>query len=341
MPVALDRGPLGRAISTKAAVTIPAAGASGDTAGRMAHSTVAVPLISRDQAVGALAVETTAVETLDHRDIEILELVANQLAVALENARLFEETQTSLDQLDSLVRRQTAESWDELLQVIAQDKEAKFAEFAGARYPEAVVDGGDNLETPIAVRGQVVGKLNVLAEKPEAWSADDREVVEAVADEVAVALEQMRLLEELQRRAAQLQTAAEVARDASGLLDVETLLARTVRLIRERFNYNHVAVFLIDETGEHAMLSEVSGPAGDQMRAERHQLKVGSESIIGTVTGTGEAYLADDVDQDPLHQTHPLLPETKTELGIPLKAGDRVIGALDVQHTLAHTFSTR
>jgi GAF domain-containing protein/HAMP domain-containing protein len=340
VPVPLERGPLGRAVSTKAAVTIPANDKSQlAQQGRVTHSTVAVPLISLNQAIGALAVESTAAEGLDHRDIEILELIANQVAVALENARLFEETQNSLEQLDTLVRRQTAESWDELLEVIAQDKEARFAEFAGARYPEAVVDGGDSLQTPIAVRGQVVGRLNILAEKPGAWSTDDREVLEAVADEVAVALEQMRLLEELQRRAAQLQTAAEVARDASGLLDVETLLARTVRLIRERFDYHHVAVFLIDDSGEHAILTEATGPAGEEMKSKQHQTAVGSESIIGYVTEKGEAYVAHDVEQDNLYQAHPLLTETRTELGIPLKAGERVIGALDVQHSIAHTFS--
>ena len=341
VPVPLERGPLGRAVTAKTAVTIPANGKSrGAEPTKLTHSTVAVPLISRDRAIGALAIETMAAEDLDHRDIEILELVANQVAVSLENARLYEETQTSLDQLDRLVRRQTAQNWDELLDVLAEDKEARFSEYTGTRYPEAVVDGGDNLELPITVRGQIVGKLGILAEKPGEWSEDDREVLEAVTDEVAIALEQMRLLEELQRRAAQLQTAAEVARDASGLLDVDTLLARTVRLIHERFNYHHVGVFLIDETGERAILAEATGPAGEQMKASQHQLQVGSESIIGRVTGNGEVYLADEVSSDPLHQTHPLLPDTKTELGIPLRAGDRVIGALDVQHTLAHTFST-
>ena len=341
VPVPLERGPLGRAVTTKTAVTIPANGKSrGAEASRITHSTVAVPLISRDLAIGALAIETMAAEGLDHRDIEILELVANQVAVSLENARLFEETQTSLTQLDRLVRRQTAQSWGDLLDVIAEDKDTRFAEFAGARYPDAVVDGGDHMEMPITVRGQIVGKLGVLAEKPGEWDADDREVLEAVTDEVAIALEQMRLLEELQRRAAQLQTAAEVARDASGLLDVDTLLARTVRLIHERFEYHHVAVFLIDETGEHAVLTEATGPTGEQLKASQHQLPVGSESIIGRVTGTGEVYLADDVSEDPLHQAQPLLPDTRTELGIPLRAGDRIIGALDVQHTLAHTFST-
>jgi GAF domain-containing protein/HAMP domain-containing protein len=340
VPVPLERGPLGRSITTKTAVTIPANGKSQGTGStRITHSTIAVPLISRDQAIGALAVETRAPEGLDHRDIEILELVANQVAVALENARLFEETQTSLNQLDRLVRRQTAQSWDELLDVITEDKQSRFAEYTSARYPDAVVDGGDSLEMPITIRGQNVGSLNILAEKPGEWTADDRDVLEAVTDEVAIALEQMRLLEELQRRAAQLQTAAEVARDASGLLDVDTLLARTVRLIHERFDYHHVAIFLIDESGEYAHLTDATGPAGEQMKASHHKLLVGSDSIIGYVTGKGEVYVADDVSADPLHQAHPLLPATRTEAGIPLRAGDRVIGALDVQHTQVHAFS--
>jgi len=91
------------------------------------------------------------------------------------------------------------------------------------------------MDAPISVRGEIVGNLGLLAERPGEWTADDREILEAVADEVANAVEQMRLLEEVQLRAAQLQTAAEVARDATGLLDTETLLNRVVSLISDRF----------------------------------------------------------------------------------------------------------
>jgi GAF domain-containing protein len=113
-----------------------------------------------------------------------------------------------------------------------------------------------------------------------------------------------------------------------------------VRLIRDRFEYHHVSVFLIDDIGQNAILAEATGSAGEQMKKQGHQLEVGSRSIIGFVTSQGEPYVADDVALDELHQPHSLLPEAQTELGIPLKAGDRVIGALDVQHTLAHTFSS-
>ena len=341
IPIPLERGPLGRAVLTAKPVTALSEDSPG--AGqtiRSASTTVAVPLISRGEAIGAFAVESADIEGLDSRDIEILELIANQVSVSLESARLFEETQLSFEQLDSLYRRQTADSWEELLQLIEDDKQETFAEYTGSRYPDAVTDGGDPLNAPISVRGEIVGNLGLLAERPGEWTEDDREILEAVADEVANALEQMRLLEEVQRRAAQLQTAAEVAREATGLLDTETLLNRVVRLISDRFGYPHVAAFLLDETQKIAELKAATGEAGAQMLSAGYQLLAGSKTIIGTVVESGEYYLASDVNQDELHQPHPLLTNMRSELSIPFIVGEQVIGALDVQHTNANAFSS-
>jgi GAF domain-containing protein/HAMP domain-containing protein len=340
IPIPFERGPLGRAVLT----TKPVSALSEDSPGtsqtiRSASTTVAVPLISRGEAIGAIAVESDDIEGLDSRDIETLELIANQVSVALESARLFEETQRSFEQIDSLYRRQTAESWEELLQLIEDDKQATFAEFTSPRYPGAVTDGGDHLDAQISVRGEIVGHLGLLAERPGEWTEDDREILKAVADEVANALEQMRLLEEVQRRAAQLQTAAEVARDATGLLDVETLLNRVVRLISDRFGYPHVAAFLLDKTQKIAEVRAATGEAGAQMLSAGYQLLVGSKTIIGFVIENGEHYLAADVNLDELHQPHPLLTNMRSELSIPLIVGEQVIGALDVQHTNTNAFS--
>ncbi|MGB2895884.1 MAG: GAF domain-containing protein, partial [Anaerolineales bacterium] len=340
IPVPLDRGPLGRAVLTAKPVTalIENSPETGQAI-RPTSTTIAVPLISRGEAIGALAVESADIEGLDSRDIEILELIANQVSVALENARLFEETQRSFEQIDSLYRRQTADSWEELLQLIEDDKQATFAEYRGSRYPDAVTDGGDPLDAQISVRGEIVGHLGLLAERPGEWTEDDREILNAVADEVANALEQMRLLEEVQRRAAQLQTAAEVARDATGLLDTETLLSRVVRLISDRFGYPHVAAFLLDETQKIAEIRAATGEAGEQMLSAGYQLPVGSKTIVGFVVENGEYYLASDVNQDELYQPLPLLPNIRSELSIPLIVAEQVIGALDFQHTNANAFS--
>jgi GAF domain-containing protein len=295
-------------------------------------TTVSLPLISRGEAIGAIAVESAEIDGLDSRDIEFLELIANQVSVSLESARLFEETQLSFEQIDTLYRRQTAESWEELFQLIEEDKQASFAEYTGSRYPDAVTDGGDPMDAPISVRGEIVGNLELLAERPGDWTEDDREILEAVADEVANAVEQMRLLEEVQLRAAQLQTAAEVARDATGLLDTETLLKRAVSLISDRFGYPHVAAFLLDETQKIAEVRAATGEAGAQMLSTGYQLLVGSKTIIGFVVENGEY-------QDELHQPHPLLTSMRSELSIPLIVGEQVLGALDFQHTNTNAFS--
>jgi GAF domain-containing protein len=150
----------------------------------------------------------------------------------------------------------------------------------------------------------------------------------------------MRLLEEVQRRAAQLQTAAEVARDATVLQDIDTLLGRAVRLISDRFGYPHVTAFLLDKTQKYAEIRAASGDIGNQMLSTGYQLPVGSQSIIGFVVENGEYYLASDVNEDERYHPHPLLSETRSELSIPLLVGEQVIGALDFQHTVVNAFTS-
>lgn len=294
---------------------------------------LAVPLISRGETIGALFVEAAGEATFGDDEIELVELVASQVAVALENARLFEETQRSLHQLDALLRQQTSAAWTDLLRSMAARGEPLVFEFG-----EAEGEAADRLEAALDLRGQALGRLIVEAREAGVWTRDDLEILQAVAQEVAGQLEQLRLLQEIRRRAVHLETAAEVARAATGVLNLEALLERAVNLIRDRFGYYHVGVFLLDEEGRAAVLHQATGEAGASMKARGHRLEVGSRSIIGHVTASGRSYVAHNVADDPYHRPNPLLPETRTELGIPMKIGERVIGALDVQHTEPYAF---
>jgi GAF domain-containing protein/CheY-like chemotaxis protein len=161
-----------------------------------------------------------------------------------------------------------------------------------------------------------------------------------LAGQAAIAVQNLRLLEETRRRAAQLETAAEIARDTSGTLALDTLLGRAVNMIRERYGYYHASIFLIDESRQYAVVRESTGRAGEEMKRQGHKLQVGSRSIIGTVTDAGEALVIGDVTQDPIHHLNPLLPDTRSEAGLPLKIGNRVIGALDVQSVEVNGFTT-
>ncbi len=144
---------------------------------------------------------------------------------------------------------------------------------------------------------------------------------------------------ELQRRAVQLTTAAEVAQAASSILDPGRLLNQTVELVAARFNLYHVGLFLIDETGQWAVLQAASSEGGQRMLARQHRLQVGQVGIVGYVTGRGEPRVALDVGADAVFFDNPDLPDTRSEMALPLRARGVVIGALDVQSQEPEAFS--
>ncbi len=142
----------------------------------------------------------------------------------------------------------------------------------------------------------------------------------------------------LERRAVQLQAAAEVARDATAAHGLDELLNRAVNLVRDRFGFYHAGLFLVEGRGEYAILRAATGEAGRQMLEHGHKLKVGEVGIVGYVAGTGQPHIALDIGVDAVHFENPYLPETRSEMALPLKVGKRVIGALDVQSTKEAAF---
>ncbi len=134
-------------------------------------------------------------------------------------------------------------------------------------------------------------------------------------------------------RTRQIRTASEVARAVVSTPSLDDLLSRAVELIRDRFGYYHVSIFLLDDKGEYAVLREATGEIGGALKARGHRLAVGSQSIIGWVTANNQPRVASDVGEDPVHFKNELLPETRSEAAVPLQVGGRVMGALDVQST--------
>jgi GAF domain-containing protein/HAMP domain-containing protein len=339
---AIGRGTLGRAVSTMSPII--AVDEEYLERGPRTHltrlppTTICVPLITRGHAIGTITALTDKLGESQKRDLEILEMLSSQIAVSLENARLLEETQQSLLQVDALYRQQSDEAWDQLLDRISHQEDAAIAEYDSGAHPDRLIDA-PALNAPIMLHGQTIGTLDLLKSESKTWSEDDQAILEAVAEEVAGALEQVRLIEEIQRRAIQLQAAAEIARDSTGILDLDTLVGRAVNLIRDRFNLYHVSVYLLDEGREHAVIQGAAGEASEKLMQKKQTFSVESSSIIGQVTISGERYIAHDVSTDPYHTPNPLLPDAKTEIGVPLRLGDLVIGVVNVQHSAAHTFS--
>ncbi|MBU0492645.1 MAG: GAF domain-containing protein [Chloroflexi bacterium] len=174
--------------------------------------------------------------------------------------------------------------------------------------------------------GQLAVAFNQMAEQLQAsYSELEQRVSERTAD--------------LERRAIQVQAAAEVARDATTILDPQELMVEVVTLISQRFGFYHAGLFLLDETGEWAVLQAAASEGGRRMLARSHRLKVGETGIVGYVTDIGEPRIALDVGADAVYFDNPDLPGTRSEIALPLRARGEIIGALDVQSTEAAAFS--
>lgn len=145
--------------------------------------------------------------------------------------------------------------------------------------------------------------------------------------------------ESLQLRTRQLQTVAEVARNIVSTREVDRLLNQVTRLVSDRFGFYHAGIFLLDENGEYAVLRAANSAGGQRMLERQHRLRVGQVGIVGYVTGSGEPRIATDVGDDAVYFNNPDLPETRSEMALPLKLGGMIIGALDVQSKESNAFT--
>ncbi len=191
--------------------------------------------------------------------------------------------------------------------------------------------GQGNLETHIVVRTR--DEIGTLAHTFNDMTAQLRDLIGGLEQRVA------ERTAELERRAMQLTTAAEVSHVASSTLDLEELLSQTVELIADRFELYYAGLFLVDEASEWAVLRAATGWAGQQMLAQDHRLEVGGTSMVGWCTANAQARIALDVGGEAIRFDNPLLPDTRSEMALPLISRGRVIGALDVQSTEEAAFT--
>jgi signal transduction histidine kinase len=145
-------------------------------------------------------------------------------------------------------------------------------------------------------------------------------------------------LEKALRRANLLAAAAEVSQNITHLMDLDELLPRTVDIICEAYDFYYVGVFLIDKAGEFAVLRAGRGEPGRIMIENHHKLAVGGNSMIGACTARNEARISLDVDTEKVWYPNPVLPDTRSEMALPLAIGNQVIGAVTVQSTEGAAF---
>ena len=194
---------------------------------------------------------------------------------------------------------------------------------------EEVAGGNLNIRAEV-ITGDEIG---VLANTLNSMTTTTQELITTLEDRVA---ERTHLIE---RRVAQIQAVAEVGKAVAAQRNLEDLLTRTAYLISDRFNFYHVGIFLLPPGGEYAILRASNSSGGAIMLERGHKLSVGTEGIVGTVAGKGEARIALDVGEDAVYFDNPDLPDTRSEMALPILAGEGILGVLDIQSIAANAFS--
>jgi GAF domain-containing protein len=144
---------------------------------------------------------------------------------------------------------------------------------------------------------------------------------------------------ELKKRALQLEAVSSVARTIASVQEIDTLLPAITRLVSQQFGFYHVGIFLLDQQGRNAVLQAANSQGGMRMLGRQHSLPLDSHSIVGYSTVRGEPRIALDVGTDAVYFNNPDLPDTRSEMAIPLRVAGEVIGALDVQSTATNAFA--
>jgi GAF domain-containing protein len=145
--------------------------------------------------------------------------------------------------------------------------------------------------------------------------------------------------QQMGRRAGQFEAVTQVTEAITSIRELSNLLPRVAGVISEKFGFYHVGVFLLDEVNEYAILTAANSEGGLRMLERKHRLRVGAQGIVGNVTQTGIPRVAMDVGADAVYFNNPELPETHSEMALPLMSGEHVIGALDIQSTERAAFT--
>ena len=318
------------------------------------RSEAAIPMRARGQTIGALTVQSTRPDEFDQVSLNILQSLADQVGIAIDNVNLLElnqsalqESRQALETVRRTYRQVTREAWTETTQ---QQQWALVATPDGLRWKQAESDQpvpGTNgaaeaadLQMPIKIRDHTVGTVRLRKPSVDGeWSAAEKQYVENYLSQLGLALDSARLFQDIQNRSVQLETSAEVGRAASSILRLDELLPTAVNLIGERFQLYYAGVFMVDEQGEWAVLKAGTGEAGRKQLEAGHKLQVGGQSMIGQCISTGVTRIAMDVGDEAVRFENPVLPDTRTEMALPLISGGRAIGALTIQSTKQAAFN--
>jgi len=208
----------------------------------MTRSEVTLPLLIRNRLLGVLDIQSDQPQAFRAEDIDVFQTLADQVAVAIENARLLGESQAALMQLEAVSSLRTRDAWNQKL--LGQRLAFTFTPL-GIRVPDnssGVDESG--VQTAITLKGQSIGSISLARKDNTSWSKFDADLINEVAYQVGLAVDNLRLLEDAQQRARQEQTIGELATRFSQALDIDSLLQTAARELGQIPDVSEVSVFI-------------------------------------------------------------------------------------------------
>ena len=198
------------------------------------------------------------------------------------------------------------------------------------------IAGGDlSVQAPVTTSDEI----GTLARAFNTMTSQLRETLDELEKRVGERTAELSLANERnERRARHFEAIAHIARTISSTRDLDVLLPQITAVINREFGFYHIGIFLLDTAREYAVLSAANSEGGKNMLERGHRLKVGETGLVGFVTGTGKPRVALDTGADAVFFNNPDLPDTRSEIALPLHVGDEIIGALDVQSTEPNAF---
>ena len=236
-----------------------------------ASSEIALPLKSGDQILGVLDIQSVEPNAFSQEDTNTLPILADQIAIAIQNAILYERSQRALQEAEITSNQASDQAWREYTATI----QTKGYRYNGIR-PEALKEslpsnnGNGTLNHPVQLRGRTIGRLELKASNPSRrWTEDELAILEATAERVAIALEGARLLEDAQKRAARESFLSDIASKLGTSFKLDSILRDTVEELGQTFRGSTISFQLVNPLAKpNAELSQSNGDSGNTEKVD-------------------------------------------------------------------------
>ena len=307
---------------------------------------ISAPISVTGESLGSLVVEIDD-ESRREQTNELVGVVARQVAQQIENLRLLESAERYRFEAEKAARLQTVEGWQEYMRSRNTDQIGYLYDTNEVRLYTNGHEEINALTLPVKAREENVGKL--LVRGLTSQDVEELELANVVAERLGAHIESLRLLEEtkrgqveLDKRAQQLASVAAISTASSQELDVNKLLSTVVNLTQRQFGLYHTHIFTFDETTQELNIAACGWLEGDENEGTHETISIPldkKQSLVARAARTKRAVIVNDVKNEPGWLANPLLPDTASEMAVPLVIGNQVLGVLDVQADRINAFT--